>query len=219
MALKIAELANDKPIPWPVGMTRIEVSGGGEELQHSADSLLRDAMRRFADELPVLRKRTDMVDTGNYQIALIPLRDLMNQSGSDAPALARMNSVLVLPLTWKDLVTRLRAEVGRSKSNQTNDVVGFGTIRMKLSTMEVFRSGEPMTFRRREFKLLQYFISNPAKVISRDELLNEVWGLDNYPCTRTVDSHVWRLRQKLEPDPARPIHFHTVHAVGYKFLP
>lgn len=76
-----------------------------------------------------------------------------------------------------------------------------------------------MTFRRREFKLLQYFISNPAKVISRDELLNEVWGLDNYPCTRTVDSHVWRLRQKLEPDPARPIHFHTVHAVGYKFLP
>ncbi len=219
MALKIAELANDKPIPWPPGMTRMELPEGGEELQHSADSLLRDAMRRFADELPVLRKRTDIVDTGNYQIALIPLPDLMNQSGPDAPALARMNSVLVLPVTWKDLVTRLRAEVGRSKSNQTDDVVGFGAIRVKLSTMEVVRSGQPVTLTRREFKLLRYFISNPAKVISRDELLNEVWGFDNYPCTRTVDSHVWRLRQKLEPDPAHPLHFHTVHAVGYKFVP
>jgi DNA-binding response OmpR family regulator len=56
-------------------------------------------------------------------------------------------------------------------------------------------------------------------VISRDELLNEVWGYENYPCTRTVDTHILRLRKKLEPEPAHPKHFHTVHNAGYKFLP
>jgi DNA-binding response OmpR family regulator len=130
-----------------------------------------------------------------------------------------MNSVVVLPLTWKDLVTRLRAEVGRSKSNQTNDVVGFGAICVKFSSMEVRRSGKPVPVTHLEFKLLRHFMLNPAKVISRDELLNEVWGLDNYPCTRTVDTCVFKLRQKLEADPARPVHFHTVYAVGYKFMP
>ena len=87
------------------------------------------------------------------------------------------------------------------------------------SCMEVHRSGRPVTLTRLQFKLLQYFILNPTKVISRDELLNEVWGLNNYPCTRTVDTHVHKLRQQLEADPASPVHFHTVHAAGYKFVP
>jgi hypothetical protein len=62
-------------------------------------------------------------------------------------------------------------------------------------------------------------VSNPKRVISRDELLNEVWGYENYPCTRTVDNHVLKLRQKLELDPAEPVHFRTVHRMGYKFVP
>jgi DNA-binding response OmpR family regulator len=56
-------------------------------------------------------------------------------------------------------------------------------------------------------------------VISRDELLNEVWGYDNYPSTRTVDNHILKLRKKLEREPADPVHFHTVHSAGYKFMP
>jgi DNA-binding response OmpR family regulator len=70
-----------------------------------------------------------------------------------------------------------------------------------------------------EFKTLRYLIQNARLVISRDQLLNEVWGYENYPCTRTVDSHILRLRQKLEQDPSEPIHFVTVHGAGYKFLP
>jgi DNA-binding response OmpR family regulator len=70
-----------------------------------------------------------------------------------------------------------------------------------------------------EFKVLQFFVSNPNRVISRDDLLNEVWGYANYPCTRTVDNHVLKLRQKLEEEAAQPIHFRTVHRVGYKFTP
>jgi DNA-binding winged helix-turn-helix (wHTH) protein len=218
MALKVLESTSDERSRWSLGMAHREFDNNGKA-QHSADSLLRDAMGRLANELPGLRKRGEMVATDNYQIALIPLRNLMNQPDSDVPVLAKMNSVLLLPLTWKDLVTRLRAEGGRSKSNPTNDDVYFGAIRVNLSSMEVRRSGKNVKFTALEFKLLRYFILNPAKVISRDELLNEVWGFDSYPCTRTVDSHVWRLRKKLEADPASPVHFHTVHTIGYKFTP
>ena len=61
-------------------------------------------------------------------------------------------------------------------------------------------------------------IKNAQPAISRDELLNEVWGCENYPCTRTVDSHILRLRQKLENDPANPEHLATIHGMGYKFI-
>jgi DNA-binding response OmpR family regulator len=99
------------------------------------------------------------------------------------------------------------------------DTFEFGGVKGRFSTMEIYRSGRPVTLTCKEFKTLAYFIKNPRKVISRDELLNEVWGYVNYPSTRTVDNHILRLRQKLETEPAHPKHFHTVHSVGYKFLP
>jgi two-component system alkaline phosphatase synthesis response regulator PhoP len=70
-----------------------------------------------------------------------------------------------------------------------------------------------------EFKTLNCFLSNSGRVLSRDELLDQAWGYENYPTTRTVDIHVAKLRQKLEKDPANPVHFRTVHRVGYKFVP
>jgi DNA-binding response OmpR family regulator len=70
-----------------------------------------------------------------------------------------------------------------------------------------------------EFKLLRFLSRSVDRVVSREELLNEVWGYQNYPSTRTVDNHILRLRQKLEPDPARPRFFVTVHSAGYKFVP
>src|SRR6266705_523946 len=70
-----------------------------------------------------------------------------------------------------------------------------------------------------DFNNLRYFVRNPERVISRDELLNEVWGYNCYPSTRTVDNHLVKLRQKLEKDPLHPSHFKTVHGAGYKFVP
>jgi DNA-binding response OmpR family regulator len=84
--------------------------------------------------------------------------------------------------------------------------------------MEVSRSKENVALTTMEFKLLRFLVQNAGRVMSRDQLLNEVWGYDNYPCTRTVDNHILKLRQKLELDPAHPVHFHTVHGVGYKFV-
>jgi DNA-binding response OmpR family regulator len=105
------------------------------------------------------------------------------------------------------------------KNSNATDTFEFGGVKGCLSTMEIHRNGRPVTLTSKEFKTLAYLIKNPRRVISRDELLNEVWGYDNYPCTRTVDNHIFKLRNKLEPEPADPVHFHTVHSVGYRFLP
>ena len=84
--------------------------------------------------------------------------------------------------------------------------------------MELRRSGRVVEMTPQEFKMLRYFAQNPERVLSRDELLNEVWGYQCYPTTRTVDNHIMNIRQKLEADPAHPLHFRTVHGAGYKFV-
>ena len=85
--------------------------------------------------------------------------------------------------------------------------------------MEIRRRGKLVPLTCKEFKTLVYLIKNSRRVISRDEFLNEVCGYQSYPCTRTVDNHIWQLRRKLETEPARPKHFQTVHGAGYNFLP
>jgi hypothetical protein len=103
-------------------------------------------------------------------------------------------------------------------SNAT-DTFAFGAVKGCLSTREIHCNGRPVTLTSKEFKTLAYLVKNPRRVISRAELLNEVWGYKNYPHTRTVDNHIWRLRKKLESEPAHPKHLHTVHCAGYRFLP
>jgi DNA-binding response OmpR family regulator len=107
----------------------------------------------------------------------------------------------------------------RFKSTNAETMFTFGDVTINFSAMEAIRKGEPVVLTTMEFKTLKYLIQNARRVISRDELLNEVWGYENYPCTRTVDNHILKLRQKLERDPSRPQHFRTVHGAGYKFLP
>jgi DNA-binding response OmpR family regulator len=105
------------------------------------------------------------------------------------------------------------------RNPNATDTFEFGAVTGCFSTMEIHRNGRPVILTCKEFKTLAYLIKNPGRVISRDELLNEVWGYENYPCTRTVDNHIFKLRRKLETEPAHPKHFHTVHSSGYKFLP
>jgi DNA-binding response OmpR family regulator len=85
--------------------------------------------------------------------------------------------------------------------------------------MEVVRGHVQIPLALKEFRTLEFMIKNARRAISRDELLNEVWGYENYPCTRTVDNHILKLRQKLENDPANPAHLVTMHGLGYKFIP
>jgi DNA-binding response OmpR family regulator len=85
--------------------------------------------------------------------------------------------------------------------------------------MEITRGAERVPMTSKEFKMLEFLTKNAERVVSRDELLDKVWGYQDYPCTRTVDTHMLRLRQKLEGDPSNPSHLITVHGRGYKFVP
>jgi hypothetical protein len=115
--------------------------------------------------------------------------------------------------------TTVFGALGKAVERFVSNTVTFGDVTVNFSTMEVLRKGEPVVLKALEFKTLKYLIQNARRVISRDEMLNEVWGYENYPCTRTVDNHILRLRQKLERNPSRPVHFRTMHGTGYKFLP
>ena len=102
--------------------------------------------------------------------------------------------------------------------NVSHEVLEFGEAHVDFTSMEALLAGKAVTLTAQEFKLLKFFASSPGRVLSRDELLNEVWGYQNYPSTRTVDNHILRLRQKLERDPSNPHHFLTIHGAGYKFV-
>lgn len=119
----------------------------------------------------------------------------------------------------KSQLIRHFGEATQQYKRPSADEFVFGDAAVNFLAMEAWRKGEPVTLTAMEFKLLRYMIRNEGRVISRDELLNEVWGYENYPCTRTVDNHILRLRQKFEREPSRPVHFRTVHGAGYKFLP
>lgn len=140
----------------------------------------------------------------------MPLRDVRSTTA---------DRLLLLPLTWRELSHRVHVAFNRCDGSDPMMILTFGEVRVNFLTMEISRSGEPVRLTAQGFKLLKFFSLQPQRVISRDELLNEVWGYTNYPSTRTVDNHIWMLRKKLEPNPTRPVHFLTVHGMGYKFIP
>jgi DNA-binding response OmpR family regulator len=122
------------------------------------------------------------------------------------------------PFSPRELLARVRAALRHNQRTPETKVVSFDGISVDLKKMEVKRDGEPVVLTAQEFKTLTFLVQNADRVISRDELLNEVWGYQNYPSTRTVDNHILKLRQKLEKEPSSPVHFRTVHGMGYKFV-
>jgi two-component system, OmpR family, alkaline phosphatase synthesis response regulator PhoP len=122
------------------------------------------------------------------------------------------------PFSPRELLARVRAALRHTSRTASVSLVSFDGISVDFKKMEVQRDGKVVILTAQEFKTLQFLVQNADRVISRDELLNEVWGYQNYPSTRTVDNHILKLRQKLERDPASPVHFRTVHGMGYKFV-
>lgn len=123
------------------------------------------------------------------------------------------------PFSPRELMARVQAAIRRRRKPVTTGVYRFGECEVDFKKMTVVREGAPVTLTSHEFRLLKFFTDHAERVISRDELLNEVWGYNCYPTTRTVDNQILKLRQKLEPDPANPAYFLTVYGAGYKFVP
>jgi len=124
---------------------------------------------------------------------------------------------VTIPFSPRELIARLRALMRRASRVSPESLNIFEEVIVDFSKTEITRGGEKITVTAKEFKTLEFVTKNAERVISREELLNEVWSYENYPCTRTVDNRIQKLRQKLDSDPAHPSHLLTVHGVGYKF--
>lgn len=122
------------------------------------------------------------------------------------------------PFSPRELLARLQAALRRGRREDRSEIASFGNITADFARMEVRKDGKPVVMTAHELKLLRYFIDHAERVITREKLLTDVWGYHSYPTTRTVDNQVMKLRQKLEPDPARPHYFRTMHGIGYKFV-
>jgi DNA-binding response OmpR family regulator len=125
---------------------------------------------------------------------------------------------VVKPFGARELLARIRA-VLRRVGPESERVLSFADVEVNPERRIVTKKGQEVRFTPAEYNLLTFFLHNPDRALSRDLILNSVWGYESFPNTRTVDAHVVRLRQKLEAEPDCPRHFITVHKVGYRFLP
>jgi DNA-binding response OmpR family regulator len=122
------------------------------------------------------------------------------------------------PFSFLELMARVEAVLRRtSKSPETVEQVSFGDVEMNFKTFEASKGGHAVELSPREFKMMKYFVEHRGEVVTRDQLLDHVWGYEGLPLTRTVDMHIAKLRQKIEDTPSDPRHVITVHRVGYKF--
>ncbi|MGA3212280.1 MAG: response regulator transcription factor, partial [Terriglobales bacterium] len=123
------------------------------------------------------------------------------------------------PFSIRELLARVKAVLRRASAPASpKQQYAFGDVEVDIRTCRVVRSGKPVEVSSTEFELLKYFLAHPDENLSRDRLLEDVWGYEHFPTTRTVDAHIVHLRQKLEPNPEQPRFFLTMHGIGYRFV-
>lgn len=122
------------------------------------------------------------------------------------------------PFSPRELLARVQAAIKRRAPLARSFIARFGECEIDFDKMTATRAGESVILTSPEFRLVRFFIENPGRVLSRELLLNQVWGYNAYPTTRTVDNQILKLRQRLERDPGNPKHFLTVFGTGYKFV-
>jgi DNA-binding response OmpR family regulator len=123
------------------------------------------------------------------------------------------------PFSPRELMARVQAAIRRRRKPVVASSYRFADCEIDFKKMTVLRLGVSIVLTSHEFRLLKFFTDHAERVLGREELLNEVWGYNCYPTTRTVDNQILKLRQKLEQDPANPKHFLTIYGTGYKFVP
>ncbi len=127
------------------------------------------------------------------------------------------------PFSVRELLARIKAHLRRAEfaavanTETLPDEVKFGNVVINMKRHEVTKAGERQDLTNREFLLLEYFIRHQGELLTRERLLDDIWGYEVYPTTRTIDTHVRRLRKHIEPNPEQPRYIKTVHGAGYLF--
>jgi two-component system alkaline phosphatase synthesis response regulator PhoP len=126
------------------------------------------------------------------------------------------------PFSFMELMARVEALMRRTgvslRQPETADHYVFGKVSTNFARLEAQRQGQSIEMTPREFRILKYFVEHRGEIVTRDQLLDEVWSYNHAPLTRTVDVHIAKLRRKIEDDPENPVFLITIHGAGYKFL-
>jgi two-component system alkaline phosphatase synthesis response regulator PhoP len=199
------------------GYTALTANDGAEAIAVAArealDLILLDVMMPKLSGWEVLRRLREK----GIDVPVI----MLTARGEEADRVQGLelgaDDYVTKPFSLRELLARVRAVLRRPGPREKFEEFAFDDVRVRRRARQVFRAGEEVTLTRKEFDLLVYLVEHRGEVITRDRLLDEVWGYEQFPTTRTVDTHVLRLRQKLERDPEHPARILTVHRQGYKF--
>jgi two-component system, OmpR family, response regulator RegX3 len=187
-------------------------TGLDEFARTGADIVLLDLMLPGLSGVEVCRQ---LRQTSSVPVIMVTARDseIDKVVGLEIGA----DDYVTKPFSHRELVARIRAVLRRGQdSDPAPDVIEAGDVRMNVERHEVLLRGEPVRLALKEFELLEMFLRNPGRVLTRGQLIDRVWGSDYFGDTKTLDVHVKRLRAKLEADPANPALFVTVRGLGYK---
>jgi DNA-binding response OmpR family regulator len=121
------------------------------------------------------------------------------------------------PFSVRELMARVHAVLRRPGPRRKAALLAFGDVRIHIQARQVFKGGREVPMTRKEFDLLVYLVEHRGEIVTRERLLDQVWGYERFPTTRTVDTHILRLRRKFEVDPDCPAFILTVHGQGYRF--
>ncbi|RME57366.1 MAG: DNA-binding response regulator [Candidatus Dadabacteria bacterium] len=198
---------------------KVETANDGEEayravVKKKPDLIILDVMMPNKDGLQLCK---ELRESGNSTpIILLTARsaEVDKVLGLELGA----DDYLAKPFGMRELIARIKALIRRVKGFGEIDKIEFDDIVIDFKAYKAVRKGKPLELSAREYRLLRYLAAKQGQVVTRDELLDEVWGYNSYPSTRTVDNHIARLRQKIERDIENPSHIITVHGVGYKFV-
>ena len=199
---------------------QVELVGDGAAglsaaLRRNADIIILDVMLPKQNGLDICRE----LRRRGIQTPIIMLTARGQEIDKIVGLRAGADDYVTKPFSFMELLARVDAVLRRSRAAFGSDEVVFGGIKLNFSTHQATREGSALDLSPREFRILRYFLDRPGETVTREALLNDVWGYDSSAFSRTVDTHIARLRQKVESTPAEPRHLITVHRVGYKFLP
>ena len=187
-------------------------------VEKSPDLIILDIMLPKMDGFTLCKK---LRDEGN----MIPV--LMLTARGEEPDKVKgldfgADDYVTKPFSLPELLARVRALLRRRPGEKTEetlpDSIELGNISLDFKKYEALKGGKPLSLSPKEFGVLRYLATCAGDVVTRDELLDEVWGYEKFPTTRTVDNHIAQLRSKIEENPADPRYLLTVHGIGYKLV-
>ncbi len=191
-------------------------SGINAAIKHDPDLILLDVMMPGMNGIDVCREmRRKGIET---PIIMLTARsdEIDRVVGLEIGA----DDYVTKPFSVRELVARIRARLRRASKTERDGLAryAFGKIELDFGKLQAKRAGQPVELTPREFDILRLLIQCRGDVVTRDRLLDEVWGFENFPTTRTVDNFIMKLRKKLEDDPAEPTHILSIYGEGYKFV-